>query len=270
MGMPYAEVIGDPIAHSRSPLIHRFWLEKRNLRADYRAVRVREGKLRGHMEKRRNDPDWLGSNLTMPHKQAAIGLVDRLDEPAEAIGAVNTVKRFGDGSLGGTNTDADGFGEMLGDRDLAGQHAVLIGAGGAARAVLLMLKARRIGWVTVINRNLDRAIDLLTAFGGDGTALSWTTSLPAADLAINATPLGMNGTSGVPFDLGAFPSHALVCDLIYDPSETMLLRLARKRGLATRNGLGMLIGQAALAFEIFFNAAAPREHDFELRALLAS
>jgi shikimate dehydrogenase len=221
-----------------------------------------------YLADRRRDPAWLGCNVTMPHKQAALGLVDRLDLPAEMVGAVNSVRRLADGALGGTNTDPDGFGELLGGACVEGRRAIVLGAGGAARAILWALSARQIGRVTILNRDMKRAVDLLAGFDGRGAVASWGAPLPFADLLVNATPLGMAGMPALDVNLAVLPTHAFVGDVVYDPVETPLLRQARRRGLATGDGLAMLIGQAALAFEIFFGAAPPRQHDAELRALL--
>jgi shikimate dehydrogenase len=267
VSVPYAEVIGDPIAHSKSPLIHKFWLEKLGIPGDYRRSRVSPADLWAYLAERRTDPDWRGCNVTAPLKQKVQAELDSLDSLAAAIGAVNTLYRDESGGTG-TNTDAEGFSEPLREVPLAGRNAVLFGTGGAARAVLYALAARGIGGVTVVARSPPRASELLRSFHVAGTAQPFEAPLPPADLVINATPLGMHGRPPLPVDLRPLPAHALVYDLVYAPLETELLRAARARGLATVDGLAMLIGQAARAFELFFGAAAPREHDRELRAML--
>lgn len=268
MGVPYAEVIGDPIGHSKSPLIHGFWLERLGIEADYGAAEVPAASLAWHLRERRDDPDWLGCNVTAPHKIAVMDHLDRVDLAAGMIGAVNTVKRFPDGTLGGTNTDADGFNEPLANVVVEGKHAIILGAGGGARAVLAMLRVRQIGYVTVFNRTVTTAVEMLEDFGGKASACSLNAPLPPADLLVNAVTGAMaSGPASIP-DLAPLPPSALVYDLVYAPVDTPLLHAARARGLKTIDGLAMLIGQAALAFEIFFGAPPPREHDAELRELL--
>src|SRR3954468_1436768 len=139
MGVPYAEVIGDPIAHSKSPVIHKFWLEKLGMEGDYRRAQVKTGELESYFESRRNDPDWRGCNVTMPHKSDVASFMDDVDPSARRIGAVNTVKRF-DQKLVGLNTDWIGLNLALGEHSAAGKDVVLIGAGGAARAALEELR----------------------------------------------------------------------------------------------------------------------------------
>ena len=270
MSIPYAEVIGDPIGHSKSPLIHRFWLEALAIEGDYRAVQIGSDTLPGYLLSRRGDPDWRGCNVTAPLKGAVIEQLDRLDLPGELIGAVNTVLPRPDGKLDGTNTDADGFNEPLRGMDLKGKHAVLFGAGGAARAVLALLQAREVGLVTLVARSHRAAIEMMTRSGQTGIVQSRPDPLPPADLLVNATPLGMAGQAPLSLDLSNLPPHAIVYDLVYHPLETALLRDARRRGLMTIDGLSMLIGQAALAFELFFGASPPRACDAELRARLTS
>lgn len=270
MSAPYAEVIGDPIAHSKSPLIHRFWLEKLALAGDYRATRVAPEDLGDFIESRRADPDWRGCNLTIPHKVAVIDHVEDRGGVRESIGAMNSIVRDEAGVLFGTNTDAGGFLAPIHDLDLAGREAVVIGAGGAARAVLFALAHCGVGPVTILNRNVLKASALLAAMGLKGRALPLGGRLPAAPLLVNASPLGMVGQPPLELDLSPLPDDALVYDLVYAPLDTPLLRAAEARGLETVDGLEMLVGQAALAFELFFHAAPPREHDAELRERLTA
>ena len=267
---PYAEVIGDPIAHSKSPLIHGFWLDALGIDAEYRAAHVTPEGLAGYFEARRADPAWQGCNITIPHKQAALDLVEDRGGVRESIGAINTVVRAEDGALIGTNTDAGGFYAPIAGLDLEGGHAVVIGAGGAARAVLFALAKIGIGRVTIQNRNVLKAAALLSSFGLEGDAVPLGAPLPPADLVVNASALGMKGQPPLDLDLAPLPEHALVYDIVYAPLETALLAAARERDLDTVDGLDMLIGQAALAFELFFRAAPPRERDEALRALLTA
>ena len=285
MAVPYAEVIGDPIAHSKSPLIHKFWLEKLGLEGDYRAIRVAAGDLPEYLSGRAADPDWVGSNVTIPHKQAIMPLVKRIDDTAAKIGALNVVAREGEGSdaLVGYNSDARGFLEplrpLLADRHLF-RMARIFGAGGAARAVAHALAAE--GFTLVVAaREVAKAEALLAAVGGEHHAVALSHfSGPTdflfddrnglLDLLVNTTPLGMAGQPPLPVDWSHVPPGSLVYDLVYSPVETPLLQEARARGHRTITGLDMLIGQAAVAFQIFFGQPAPREHDAELRERLTA
>jgi shikimate dehydrogenase len=280
MGVPYAELIGDPIAHSKSPLIHNFWLEKLGLEGEYRRTRVTPDELPGYLASRREDPDWRGCNLTMPLKQAVIPLLASLDPAAERIGAVNTIALDGTGF----NTDALGFLEPL-QPLLAGRHlfrmARILGAGGAARGVVdalrtagfaLVVAARRVEQAQALIDGLDPHFHHAVALDhfADPTDFAFDSREGMLDLVVNTTPLGMTGKAPLPFDFSHVPPAAVIYDIVYDPLETPLLREARYRGHPTIAGLAMLIGQAALAFQHFFGAPAPRQHDAELRALLTS
>jgi shikimate dehydrogenase len=264
----YAEVIGDPIAHSKSPLIHGFWLDALEIDAEYRAVRVAPEGLADYFAARRADPAWQGCNITIPHKQAALDLVEDRGGVRATIGAINTVVRAEDGALIGTNTDAGGFYTPIAGLDLEGRHAVLVGAGGGARAILFALARLGIGRVTILNRNVLKGAALLSSFGIKGDAVPLGSPLPPADLLVNASALGMAGQPPLDIDLSPLPEHAVVYDIVYAPLETPLLAQARARELDTVDGLEMLIGQAALAFELFFGAEPPRDRDEDLRALL--
>ncbi|MBY0283246.1 MAG: shikimate dehydrogenase [Sphingomonas sp.] len=268
--MTYAEVIGDPISHSKSPLIHRFWLEALGMTGDYRAARVDADGLAGYFAARRDDPDWRGCNITIPHKIAALDHVADPGGVRESIGAINTVFRGDGGVLTGTNTDAGGFYAPLAEVDLVGKPVVVIGAGGAARAILFALSRLGVGPVTLLNRSPLKGAALLARFGLKGQVLPLTAPLPPAALLVNASPLGMAGQPPLTIDLAPLPDGAIVYDIVYAPLETELLAAADARGLATIDGLEMLIGQAAFAFEILFDAAPPRDRDDDLRALLTA
>lgn len=267
--MTYAEVIGDPIAHSKSPLIHGFWLQALGIRAEYRKTHVAAEGLGAYFAARRADPDWLGCNITIPHKRAALDFVEDRGDVRASIGAINTVFRSDD-AIVGTNTDAAGFYAPISGMELAGQPVVVIGAGGAARAILFALSRVGVGRVTLLNRNPLKGAGLLASFGLKGDALTLDAPIPPAALLVNATLLGMTGQPPLDLDLSALPDDAVVYDVVYAPLETSLLKAARARDLATVDGLEMLIGQAALAFELFFGQAPPRDRDAELRALLMS
>lgn len=265
MGTPYAEVIGDPIVQAKSPLIHKFWLEKLGIDGDYRATRVTADALPDYLAMRRTDPDWRGCNLTMPLKEAAVGAVDSIEGQLHRLGAINAIVPIG-GGLMGTNTDTAGALEML-IAARARMPLAVIGAGGAARAVCLALSSY-VPAMTVINRDVTRAERMITALGLVAEARGLDRTLPPAGLLINASALGMRGRPPVPLALDVLPADAVVADIVYDPLETSLLAAARARGLRTVDGLVMLIGQAATAFSMFFGHAAPRAHDRNLRELL--
>ena len=264
----YAEVIGDPIAHSKSPLIHRFWLEALGLEGEYRATHVTPDALAGYFAERSGDPAWRGCNVTVPHKLAALDHVADPGGVRAGIGAINTVFRGEGGAPTGTNTDAAGFWSPIAGLDLTGERVAVVGTGGAARAVLWALARVGVGHVTLLARNPLKGAGLLAHFGLKGDVVPLDAPLPPAALLVNASVLGMTGQSGYAPDLSPLPEGALVYDLVYAPLETPLLRAARARALEVVDGLEMLVGQAALAFELFFGAEPPRERDGELRALL--
>ena len=267
MGIPYAEVIGDPIEHSKSPLMHRHWLTRLGIAGDYRALRVPAGETRAYLAERRNDPDWRGCNVTAPLKTEVMAHLSALGPDARSIGAVNTIIHRGEGELLGVNTDAHGV--LLALADLRPQHAVLIGAGGAARAALFAFKVMQVPEVTVLNRDMRRARAALDDLEVEGRVLPLGTALPA-DLLVNASSLGMAGNPPVPFDLEALPATATVFDMVYAPLETDLLARARARGLAAIDGLTMLAEQGAVAFAGFFEGGPDRADTRELRELLTS
>jgi shikimate dehydrogenase len=264
----YAEVIGDPIKHSKSPLIHGFWLKKLGIVAEYRAQHVTPENLADYFAARSADPAWRGCNITIPHKVAALDFVSDPGDVRASIGAINTVFRGGKGELTGTNTDAAGFFAPISADEWAGRDAIVIGAGGAARAILFALAQADIGTVTILARSPLKAAALLTHFGLKGEVLKMDARLPPAELLVNSSPLGMSGQPPLDLDLRGLPDNALVYDIVYSPLETGLLAAARARGLETVDGLDMLIGQAAIAFELFFGQAPPADCEDELRALL--
>ena len=269
MTKAYAEVIGDPIAHSKSPLIHGFWLDALGVDATYRATKVAPDDLSAFIAGRREDPTWRGCNVTVPHKVAMLYQVDDPGGVRDGIGAINTVLRQPDGLVIGTNTDAAGFAAPIADLDLAGRPVTVVGAGGAARAVLWALARLGVGRVTMMNRSPLKAAGLLARFGLKGEVVPLDAPLaPATALFINTSTLGMTGQPPLDIDLSPLAEDAVVYDIVYAPLETPLLAAARARGLAAVDGLEMLIGQAALAFELFFGAAPPRDRDAELRELL--
>jgi len=265
---PYAEVIGDPIAHSKSPVIHNFWLDVLGIDAEYRKTRVASADLAGYFLTRRADPDWLGCNITIPHKIAALDHVDDPGGVRQRIGAINTVACETGGPLIGTNTDAGGFLQPLLARQWRGSRAILVGPGGAAQAIGFALRSIGIDELTIVARDRAKGEALLDRLDLDGTVQDFAAPLPSADLLVNASPLGMTGQPSYEPDLSALPRAAMVYDIVYAPLETPLLAAARAHGLEIVDGLEMLIGQAALAFDIFFDAEAPRALDVSLRERL--
>lgn len=283
MTRPYAEVIGDPIAQSKSPLIHGFWLEKLGIDAEYRACHVTPGALADYLAERRGDPLWRGCNVTMPHKQAIIPHLDRIAAPADTILAVNTVLPDSAAGLAGTNTDAGGFLEPLA-AELAETHyyrmARILGTGGAARAIIAALADK--GFTLVVaGRDPAKARALLDELApkgehhaihlshfADPTDFAFDDREGCLDLVVNASSLGMQGQPPLPFDWSHAPPGSIAYDIVTAPLVTPFLQGAADKGLRTIDGLSMLIGQAATAFEKFFGAPPPREHDAELRAIL--
>lgn len=268
-GLPYAEVIGDPIGHSKSPIIHNYWLSELAIEAEYRKTHVTRDGLAAYFLTRRADPDWLGCNVTIPHKVAVMDFVTDPSDIRGQIGAMNTIACETGGPLIGTNTDAGGFLQPLEALRWKGKEAVLIGAGGAALAIGFALAAKGIERLTIMARDPAKGRALLDHLGIKGTVLGFSDPLPSTRLLVNSSPLGMTGQPALDLDLSPLPDDATVYDIVYAPLETGLLRAARARDLATIDGLAMLIGQAALAFEIFFDAIPPREdNDAALREQL--
>ena len=267
---PYAEVIGDPITHSKSPLIHGFWAQAAGLDVVYRQQLVAAEDLGSYFATRTADPLFKGCNITIPHKIAALDHVPDPGDVRGSIGAINTVARDASGAFFGTNTDAGGFAAPISDRDWTGESAILIGTGGAARAVMFALKALGFANVFVMARNPMKAMGLLGQFGMKGEVLPMDAPLPPASLLVNASPLGMTGQGALAIDVSPLPNDAVVYDIVYTPLETPLLKAARARELMTVDGLEMLIGQAAIAFELLFGVAPPQgdEQDAALRDIL--
>jgi shikimate dehydrogenase len=272
----YAEVIGDPIAHSKSPLIHNFWLRKLGIEGEYRATRVHFNDLPDLLESRRRDPSWCGCNITIPHKRQVVDLLDGFTAGAVAAGAVNCVYRRAEG-LWGTNTDIDGIEAVFDSRIWRANQVTLIGGGGAARAALEVLRRRDTMEVFMLVRNPESARSLHASFARSGSVHALhdpRVSFTSSDYVINATPLGMAGMPPMPDEvldgLARVARHASVFDMVYSPPETELLSRAKSLSLDTVGGLDMLMEQARGAFRLFFGQPAPREYDPELRRLLTS
>lgn len=264
----WAEVIGDPVAHSLSPAIHGCWLRELGLHGRYAATAVKRGELEGFLASRRGDPAWRGCNVTAPHKESVAPLLDRLDADAAAVGAVNCIYRA-DGGLAGANTDIDGIGEALSDVELSGRSAVVIGGGGAARAALHWLRTGGAGDLVLAVRRPQAALDLgqsrVVGLEDSGDAIR------AAGLVVNATPLGRMGGEPMPravLDALARTETAVAFDMVYHPLQTSFLEAARASGLRAFDGLSMLIGQARRSFFLFFGVDPPTGDDLSLRILL--
>ena len=254
--MRRACVIGWPLAHSRSPVIHRFWLYELGIDGDYVAMPVEPPKI-GRFLAEFSRSGFVGGNVTIPHKQAAFAAVAEADPVARATGAVNTLW-LDSGRLIGANTDAEGFIASLDEQapgwDRAGGNALILGAGGAARAIAWGLRNRGMA-VTIVNRTPARAEELAAHLGAGIIAAKWSEIpglLASTRLLVNATPLGLPGQPALDIDLSPLMPSAIVVDIVYVPLKTPLLAAAQARGLAIVDGLGMLLHQAAPGFERWF------------------
>jgi shikimate dehydrogenase len=288
MGIPYAEVIGDPIAHSKSPIIHKFWLEKLGLEGDYRRKRVMPGELPAYFRSRHADPDWRGCNVTMPHKSAVLPLIGQHDPRAVRAGAVNTIIRDDDGGKG-FNTDAMAIEDLLAGlakptyAAYVATYVQLVGAGGAARAAVIGAADAGYADFDIFNRSPERgrAMAQLLSLSPDAYAHPLEALGPIRNddhgpddqryshVIINATSMGMLGNPEVSVSLEDYFPDTVVIDLAYGAEPTKLVRDARALGLRVFDGLEVLTSQAAHAFRLFFGADAPRDHDAELRELLS-
>jgi shikimate dehydrogenase len=263
-------VIGWPVEHSRSPLIHGYWIRQHGLDAEYRREAVPPEKFEPFVT-RLAEHGYVGANVTIPNKEAALAL-SKGDERARTVGAANTLWLDG-GTLRSTNTDVEGFIDNL-DAAAPGwerglETAVVLGAGGTARAVVYGLNERSVPHIHVVNRTLERAIALREAFGTHVHPLRWEELnglLAGAGLVVNTTSLGMTGSPPLPINLKSLPASAVVADVVYAPLETPLLAAARERGLRTVDGLGMLLHQAVRGFELWFGVRP--QVTPELRALV--
>jgi shikimate dehydrogenase len=245
-------LIGWPAAHSRSPMIHKYWLKSFGIDGDYRIEPVKPEDLAAFVA-RLGERGYTGANITIPHKEQVLALADA-DARARAVGAANTLWLEG-GRLRATNTDVEGF--------------IGIGAGGAARAVLFGLIERGVKTIHLANRTLPRAEELARQFGATVKPATWdrvATLLPRAALLVNTTSLGMKDQPPLAIDVGLLPEGATVADAVYIPLDTELLNAARARGLTTADGLGMLLHQAVRGFSLWFGERP--QVTTELRALV--
>jgi shikimate dehydrogenase len=267
-------VIGWPVEHSRSPAIHRFWLKRYGIDGAYEKEAVAPEELArflGSLMAR----GYAGANVTLPHKEEALRLAAFADEAARAIGAANTLWLDGEGTLHASNSDAYGFTTNLSAEAPQwnkGRRPVLVlGAGGAARAILHGLIARGASRILLANRTRDRAETLAAAFGPTVDVIDWkdrNRALAGYGLLVNATSLGMTGKGRLDINLEALPSDAVVADIVYSPLETELLAAARARGNRVVDGLGMLLHQAVPGFERWFGVRP--EVTAELKAHVAA
>jgi shikimate dehydrogenase len=249
-------VIGWPAGHSRSPLIHNYWIEEHGIAGEYRQEAVPPEQFPEFL-KTLAKRGYVGANVTLPHKVAALALT-KPDDRARAVGAANTLWLAGR-TLRSTNTDVEGFLDNL-DASVPGwdkglDKAVVLGAGGAARAVVFGLVERGVQHIHVVNRTYERALAIAERFGSNVRAGRWeemTGLLTGAGLLVNATTLGMAGQPALEVNLKPLPDSAVVADLVYVPLVTSLLMAARERGLRTADGLGMLLHQAVRGFSLWF------------------
>jgi len=256
-----AGVIGWPVAHSRSPQLHNYWLAHHGIDGIYIPLAVAPTHLR-RLLRLLPGIGFSGANVTVPHKQAALAAVDETDVLAQRIGAVNTVIVGEDGRLRGTNTDGFGFMENLRQGAPswvpADGPAVILGAGGTARAVAVALADAGVAQIRIVNRTKRRATRLAHAIGPVARPIAWQRrahALEAAALLVNTTVLGMSGQPALSLDLAALPVRAVVSDAVYTPLETPLLAAAAARGHVVVDGLGMLLHQARPGFEAWFGVA---------------
>jgi shikimate dehydrogenase len=263
-------VVGWPVKHSRSPLIHGYWLKHHGLDAHYRREEIAPAdfpEFITHLSER----GYVGANITLPHKEAALAASEP-DDRARAVGAANTLWLV-EGRLSSTNTDVEGFTANL-DAAVPGwdggaDEAVVLGAGGSARAIVYGLIERGYTHIHVVNRTPGRAEAMHALFGTAVQPANWP-ALPhllhRAALLVNTTSLGMTGQPPLDIDLAPLPPEAVAADLVYAPLETALLKAARARGLATADGLGMLLHQAVRGFQLWFGVRP--EVTAELRAVV--
>jgi shikimate dehydrogenase len=267
-----AAITGHPVAHSRSPLVHGYWLKKHDISGSYDRIDVPPEQAEDFYRNfRRSGLD--GANVTVPHKEIAATACDWLDDAAMAMGAVNTLWLDETGRLCGANTDGLGFlgnlDQLAPGWDVSRESAVVLGAGGAARAVVWALLSRKFTSVHIVNRTYVKAKAIVDSFGSGTVAHGWDklgTVLGKADLLVNTTALGMTGKAPLEIDLAPLAETALVTDIVYAPLETDLLRMARDRGHQTVDGLGMLLHQAVPGFERWFGVRP--EVDETLRRLV--
>lgn len=254
-----AGIVGWPVAHSLSPVLHGYWLEKYGIDGAFERVPAEPGQFEAVIADLRAQ-GFAGVNVTVPHKEVAFALADKVDAAAKAAGAANLLV-LGAAVIEGRNTDSYGLAQSLRESvgTLAGKDAVLLGAGGAARGAVLALEALGATSIHILNRDAARAQNLASALASHvnarlvaGGLADWASVAPGAALVVNSTSAGMGSIPPLDLDLSALPGDAAVCDIVYVPLQTKLLKDAAARGLKTVDGLGMLMHQAAPSFEAFF------------------
>ncbi len=264
----YAHVIGDPIAHSKSPIIHRFWLDALGIEAEYTALRVPRADLDDYVARERQRAEWRGCNVTMPLKLDALLLADHATDRAAAAGAANILVPR-DGKLMAGNSDVGAVMALV--APLLGKDKpegiVVLGNGGAARAVLVALRYLQVEHVRIQARDMAAALALAVEFGLSEGPSPFNRPIDLGGL-INATPLGMADHPALTLDLSAMPTGGWAMDMVTDPTETTLLIQARSEGLKTIDGIAMLVEQAAASFELFFGKPPPRDRDGALLEML--
>ena len=252
-----AGVVGHPVKHSRSPIIHGYWLEQFGINGRYDRYDVKPEDF-SHFVKTLSEQGLQGVNVTIPHKEAAFLALDEATDRARRLKAANTLW-FENGKLWGDNTDSIGFLANLDQGhphwDINAKSALILGAGGAARAIIAGLQERNIEKITIVNRTRARAEELALMSGGQVAVAEWSKvsfQLESADLVVNTTSLGMSGQPDLDLSLDPLGKNALVTDIVYVPLETNLLKQARLRGNPVVDGLGMLLHQAVPGFEHWF------------------
>lgn len=252
-----AFVVGHPIGHSRSPLIHSYWLRRFGINGSYTAVEKTEAEFAGFIADVKTGRSFRGGNVTIPHKEAAFKLADRPDELAEELGAANTLW-LADGHLCATNTDGHGFTANLDQRAPSWHNtdrAIILGAGGASRSIIQAVRNRGIREIHVLNRTISRAKELADRFGSGIHAHSLealSEVMAGAGLFINTTSLGMKGEGVIDVDFSLLSETAVVTDIVYVPLKTPMLSRAEQQGRTIVDGLGMLLHQAVPGFERWF------------------
>ena len=266
-----AGVIGWPIHHSRSPIIHNYWLKEQSINGRYETIAVSPDEADSFFKNFKTS-GLAGFNITLPHKEAVVPHLDHIDEAATAIGAVNTVW-LEDDKMFGSNSDWIGFCDNLdhlaADWDQRNEHALILGAGGAARGVIFALMKRGFKNITVANRTLSRAEELADHFGATVAAIELHQAeqvIESSTLIINTTSLGMDKNPPLPLTLEGIRPDCLVTDIVYTPLETPLIKLAKSKGNQTVDGLGMLLHQAKMGSKLWFGGE-PIVTD-ELRAIV--
>jgi len=261
--MNRAGVIGWPVAHSLSPVLHGYWLKQYGIDGSYEKIPAAPEDFVATITRLRAE-GYAGVNVTVPHKEAAFALADTHRQSAKATNAANLLVFMGDGRIGADNTDGTGLVDSLeselGSIALGGKNIVVLGAGGAARGIVEALYGRGVGKITVLNRHAERALQLIEYASASrtnvkfksGSLAEWAEAATDAWLVVNTTSAGMKGNPPLDMDLSVLPKDAAICDIVYNPLETPLLKSAKARGLRAIDGLGMLMCQAAPSFQAFF------------------